>query len=87
MQKIVIRHKAPNKDKASFLECKITPQTKVSSLKAAIHTHFGMEPAEQLLIYDPNLDSFPSASHVRLSPDLPVEGHTGRRPRRKNRPA
>jgi len=64
MQKIVIRHKAVNQDKPTFMECKITPQTKVSSLRAAIYEHFAIEPTEQVLIYDPESESLTSQNHV-----------------------
>ena len=69
MQKIVIRHKALNQDKATFYECKITPQTKVSSLRAALHTQFSIDPSEQVLIYDHGSDNVPSPNHKVIQDD------------------
>ena len=34
-----------------FFECKVTPQTKVSSLRSVIYSNFGIEPSDQILLY------------------------------------
>jgi len=69
MQKIIIQHKALNQEKPTKFECKITPQTKVNSLKAAIKTYFLIEPSEQVLIYDPGSENVPSGNHKVINDD------------------
>ena len=71
MQKVLISYKAINQLRPSTLECNITSQTKISSLRAVIHSQFSIEPSEQVLIYDPDENHIPSSNH-RLIEDTDI---------------
>lgn len=51
MQKVIIKYKPSEEAYPEFLECNITPTTKVSDISSIIQTRFFIQPSEQLLTY------------------------------------